>query len=291
MSTQAIRWARRQRTGSPVSKAVLYVLADHHNAGSGLCCPSTRTIAEEADTDQRTVRRHLDALAERGLVAWTGGNGRGRNRYVLALGSEGQDPSQDAAVVRGETPHGESRSEAPENRSEALIFRSETTQASDQHKQISKRTTYRSEEQEAAATPPPAGARAHPGGRAREHASPADLNATAASGTAYGLVSEWAGRNRGVLNGHRRALQREVDRLLAERADPALIPDALDEVHRNPRWKDPVKSLRFAYDDVRRRAASSDAAAPTHNATDDNIRALLAGVERPDTRPAIGGPR
>jgi hypothetical protein len=98
VSTKAIRWARQQRTGSPVSKAVLYVLADHHNAGTGLCCPSTRTIAEEADTDQRTVRRHLDALAERGLVGWSGGYGRGRNRYVLALGSEGPDPSQTATL-------------------------------------------------------------------------------------------------------------------------------------------------------------------------------------------------
>lgn len=300
MSVQAMRWARKQRTGSPVSKAVLYVLAEHHNSGSGLCCPSTRTIAEEADTDQRTVRRHLDALRERGLVDWSGGYGRGRNRYVLAIGSEGSDPSlddsrseghdpsQDLAVVGGETPHNADRSEALEIRSEALILRSETTRAADQQKRKSKRTTYRSEEQEAAPSAPPAQGRGRGGARAREHPSPAELHATAVSPTGYRLVTDWAGRNPGLLSGRRRELARAVDGLLAEGADPALVPAALDDAH-SGRWKNPLGALRHAYDDVRRRAHPTTAVPPTtRNATDDNVRALLAGVVLPGAQRAIG---
>nr|WP_275691354.1 helix-turn-helix domain-containing protein [Pseudonocardia broussonetiae] len=304
VSVQAIRWARRQRTGSPVSKAVLYVLADHHNSGSGLCCPSTRTIAEEADTDQRTARRHLEALRDRGLLSWSGGYGRGRNRYVLPLdgegsdpsqvdaGNEGQDPSLDLDDMRGETPHNENRSEAQQDRSEALILRSEANRASDLQEQKSKRTTYRSEEHKGTATPPPAQARTRGGERPREHASPAELNATAASGAAYGLVAAWVERNPGVANGHRRELSKAVDLLLAQGADRAHIPAALDGAHAS-HWRNPVKALPMAYEDVRRAAAApTSSARAARNTTDDNIRALLASSERPTTaRRAIGGPR
>lgn len=302
VSVQAIRWARQQRTGSPVSKAVLYVLADHHNAGSGLCCPSTRTIAEEADTDQRTARRHLDALRERGLIDWSGGYGRGRNRYSLPLGSEGQDPSPDDARsegrdpsldgdgVRGETPHDADRSEAQQNRSEALILRSEATRASDQQEQKSKRTTYRSELQEAAPTAPTAPTRARAGSRVREHVSPAELNATAHSPAASALVRSWIDRNPGLLYPHRRTLTRAVEDLIRAGADPALVPAAIDEAHSNPRWKNPAASLQFAYQDVHRRT-SAPAAGP-RNTTDANIAALLqAGgplAEHPGQH-AIGG--
>ena len=271
VSMQAWRWAMRQRTGSPVSKVVLLVLADHHNARTGLCSPSTRVIAEEAETDQRTARRHLDALATQGLVSWTGGFGRGRNRYALPIGSEGQDPSQDdgrnegwdpsqdADVVRGETPHSTNGSEAPENRSEALILRSEATRASDQQKQKSNRTTYLTEVQEPAAAPLPARTRGRGGAQPREHPTPADLNGTATRLGGYQIVSEWARANPGVLTTHRRALGKLVDQMLAEGAVREHFAVALTAAH-GPRWKSPLAGLRHTYDDARRAAANAPVA-------------------------------
>lgn len=317
VSVQAIRWAMKQRAGSPVSKAVLIVLADHHNARTGMCNPSTRTIAEEAETDQRTARRHLDALRERGLISWTGGFGRGRNRYVLPLGQdpggagfldacEGSDPSQEdrrsegsgdsqaPGVVRGQGTHNRTRSEARENRSEALILRSEATRASDQQERKSNRPTDGTKEQEPAAPPPPARGRGGGGGGAREHPTPAELDRTAHRPDAAALVAAWAAAHPGLTRPRQRELRRAVSELLDGGADPTLVPTALTEVHDNPRWQIPHKALPHAYEQVRRRRAAPARAAPldTPSATDQHAAAFLARslTTGPDHGPrAIGG--
>jgi hypothetical protein len=115
MSVKALRWARRQRAGSLSTKAVLLVLAEYAD-DQGMCWPSTRTLADDCETDQRTVRRLLERLRETGLIAWDAGPGRRSNVYRLAMRptvvTEGPRPSQDVAsegsgpsVMRGHNPH------------------------------------------------------------------------------------------------------------------------------------------------------------------------------------------
>lgn len=65
------------------------------------------------------------------------------------------------------------------------------------------------------------------------------------------LVDTWADHHDGVTAAKRRDLTAAVDGLLAEGANADLIPAALDEAHQ-PRWRNPVKALPHAYEDVRR---------------------------------------
>ncbi|MGH3933494.1 MAG: hypothetical protein ACRDS1_00680 [Pseudonocardiaceae bacterium] len=51
----------------------------------GMCNPSTRAIADEADTTAGNVHRTLDRLRDRGLVSWTAGAGRAPNTYRLPI--------------------------------------------------------------------------------------------------------------------------------------------------------------------------------------------------------------
>lgn len=121
--------------------------------------------------------------------------------------------------------------------------------------------------------------------RPREHATPAELDATATSPAGYHLVQAWAQTNPGLTTGKRRELGKAVDQLLAQGADPALIPAALDAAHHS-RFRNPTGALPHAYDDVRR--ARTPTAEPLHP-TDARIQALLQGTPT-DLPPAIGGP-
>ena len=107
-------------------------------------------------------------------------------------------------------------------------------------------------------TSPPAASdvtpdRARDSGGGGELARAAELNATAHRPGAFRLVGEWAARNPGVTTAKRRELAAAVDRLLTQGADPRLIPAALEHAH-GPQWRNPVKALPHAYDDIRRRA-------------------------------------
>jgi len=84
-----------------------------------------------------------------------------------------------------------------------------------------------------------------------ERPSPADLNATATRHGGYAIVGSWAQGNPGITTTQRRKLAKAVDDLIAAQGDPVLMPAALDEAHK-PNWRDPVASLRPAYDRVRR---------------------------------------
>ena len=70
MSVRAITWAFGQRVGSPMGKLVLLALADRHNDETGAdAFPMIRTIAAETEMNERSVRRHLEALETAGLIA------------------------------------------------------------------------------------------------------------------------------------------------------------------------------------------------------------------------------
>lgn len=63
------RWAIAQKVGSPARKMVLTTLALHAESTTGVAYPSQATIAEAVECRERSVRDHLGALEEAGLVA------------------------------------------------------------------------------------------------------------------------------------------------------------------------------------------------------------------------------
>lgn len=63
-----MRWAAEQATGGPMPKLVLLVLAEHANR-EGRATTSVATLSRETEASERTVRRALGALVERGLIA------------------------------------------------------------------------------------------------------------------------------------------------------------------------------------------------------------------------------
>ena len=82
-------WARSVRTGSPGTKAVLMVLAEHADEANS-CWPSQQTIAESTEQSVRNVQRQLGALEAAGFIRRqhrypAGGAGRTSDRYVLIL--------------------------------------------------------------------------------------------------------------------------------------------------------------------------------------------------------------
>ena len=79
-----------------MTKLVLLALADRHNDETGAdAFPMIRTIAAETEMNERSVRRHLEALKAAGLIAR---RARGRGRvYRLGLPptpDRGSDPAQ-----------------------------------------------------------------------------------------------------------------------------------------------------------------------------------------------------
>lgn len=68
MSIPAIAWARTVTTGSPTRKAVLYALADRHNADTGRCDPSPAKIAKDTELSESSVKKALRELAADGII-------------------------------------------------------------------------------------------------------------------------------------------------------------------------------------------------------------------------------
>ena len=94
MSTKALTWAREQRTGSPIAKAVLTYLADRAN-DDGECWPGVNLIAAETEFGRRTVIRALGTLADGGWLTVTR-TGKS-NVYCLAIGARAA-PVDDSQV-------------------------------------------------------------------------------------------------------------------------------------------------------------------------------------------------
>lgn len=87
MSHAATNWAIKQRGLKPATKIVLFYLADRHNPDYG-CFPSQKTLAEDAEMSERSVRDHLDILEQMGLIQRLSEQEGGRfksTRYVLAF--------------------------------------------------------------------------------------------------------------------------------------------------------------------------------------------------------------
>lgn len=68
MSWEAESWARQQRTGDPVTKAVLVGIANWMNPKGDPCPVSMRRLADEVEISTRTAQRHIQRLEAMGLV-------------------------------------------------------------------------------------------------------------------------------------------------------------------------------------------------------------------------------
>ncbi|WP_081609963.1 winged helix-turn-helix transcriptional regulator [Sphingobium xenophagum] len=85
MSWEAENWARQQRTGDPVTKAVLVGIANWMNPKGDQCQVSMRRLADEVEISIRTAQRHVQRLEEMGFVEKSGAvrsdGGQGWNSF------------------------------------------------------------------------------------------------------------------------------------------------------------------------------------------------------------------
>ena len=70
MSVEAITWALGFAAESATEKAVILVLANYAD-GDGVSFPGQQSIAKQASCTDRTVRRVLDSLEQRGIISRT----------------------------------------------------------------------------------------------------------------------------------------------------------------------------------------------------------------------------
>lgn len=69
MSIAAIKWVAKQRVGNSNAKALLFWLAFHHNAETGLCCPGIKTLQAEMEVGSvNTVRTAMRLLKKLGFI-------------------------------------------------------------------------------------------------------------------------------------------------------------------------------------------------------------------------------
>lgn len=88
MSHEATNWAIKQRGLKPSAKILLWHLCDRYNPDHG-CFPSQHTLADDCETDVRTIRRQLKVLEDAGLIRKEHRKGAGgmfnSDRYFLAF--------------------------------------------------------------------------------------------------------------------------------------------------------------------------------------------------------------
>ena len=94
MSFQAMTWAVEQKCGSAAAKLVLLMLANHANGHTGRCNPRHKRLAEECEMRVETLKNHLKALADLGLVTIVPQFAEGvqlPNQYLLNMDATGSD--------------------------------------------------------------------------------------------------------------------------------------------------------------------------------------------------------
>lgn len=80
-ATAYVKELTKAPNGDPITpgeKLFLFVLADYHHTQHEIMWPSQATLAREALTSERNVRRMADSLVEKGLLAVETHQGRGR---------------------------------------------------------------------------------------------------------------------------------------------------------------------------------------------------------------------
>lgn len=105
MSMTLMVKAMQVKVGNPLRKLVLIKLADNAN-DKGECWPSYRHIADQCEIGHSTVRKHVQALAEQGLLTIEnrkGVLGNSSNLYRLKL-DKPMSPDSIDPMLLGSTP-------------------------------------------------------------------------------------------------------------------------------------------------------------------------------------------
>ena len=117
MSWEATAWAKKQRCGSPSTKAVLLCLADAMHPHTKLCCPSHETLAYECEMTERSIQTHIAKLVELGLIEVEPRYENGRrfsNAYVFPKLSLPEDFSDSESVPENSGTVPENQRSLPE---------------------------------------------------------------------------------------------------------------------------------------------------------------------------------
>ena len=98
MSVRALTWALGVRVGNPTRKLILITLADAANE-RGECWPSQRWLAQVAEVSDRSVRAHLKALQDSGVILreprWLTTGGRTSDLFrLLGMKEDSAGPPQ-----------------------------------------------------------------------------------------------------------------------------------------------------------------------------------------------------
>jgi hypothetical protein len=94
-------WARDQVVGGGTTKLVLLLLADYAD-DDGCCWPGIETVAEKAEINEKSVRRHLQKLEKRGMLERTrrrrsdGTMGTYRYRLIIGPRDQNQPPGRES---------------------------------------------------------------------------------------------------------------------------------------------------------------------------------------------------
>lgn len=108
MSWEAENWARQQRTGDPVTKAVLVGIANWMNPKGDQCQVSMRRLADEVEISVRTAQRHVQRLHDMGFIekseAVRNDGGQGWNSFRFP-GYKPPKVSHVEAPGKAATPH------------------------------------------------------------------------------------------------------------------------------------------------------------------------------------------
>jgi DNA-binding transcriptional ArsR family regulator len=104
MTGHVVGWAFKQKTGSPITKAVLVKLADNAN-DTGHCYPSIPHLVAHLELSERALREHLKKLEDMGMITVIRRSEGGVNlpsKYQLNLETTFEVVT---VVRRGNAPH------------------------------------------------------------------------------------------------------------------------------------------------------------------------------------------
>jgi hypothetical protein len=133
MSIKAMAWAKEQTAGSAPTKLVLFALADVAD-DYGLAWPSMATLAKECEMSERSVRNHVAALEQAGLlrrIERFAKSGRQRSNYFQL----------ETGAVRPEDDEGEAANLAAPTRKHASARGGKSLPPIEQSKELPEGTT------------------------------------------------------------------------------------------------------------------------------------------------------
>jgi DNA-binding FadR family transcriptional regulator len=258
-----------------MSKLVLYALAEHANR-DGRATTSVGTLAGETEASERTVRRALDSLAERGLIArirrQRGTGADTSNEYRLALDSTPPDTVAPAPGGQTDTP--------PVSQRHPGTVRA-TAHAGDTATPQGEPELQNRRKEPSSLAPAGARTRAHARtARTRGTTTLADLSANAVRPDAYRLVSAWRDQSGAAYRPSTiRALAKQVDGILRDGGDLVPLRAALDEWHRRPDARPGL--LPHLYDDAVKATRRTAPSASLRSARGEKVRGWLALAEQP----------